>query len=247
MTNPAAGRCSGPLRIRAALPRIRSGGASGRDYRGTGSAARSSARRSRDLGDGALPGPARRCGARSGAGAGRGRTRTTSGGASHRPAAAARFQEQLVGIAPGPLVAGFRRAHERVPGRLVVSGGVSAGRAVAASHVAAGQTQSQAALVTSAGDAVEARAAQGRRLRTRGRRVRTRTALRPATVRSYFPHRHHSASLPAVVGPHRPAPILSGVGVRADAMRSSVVAYDVLTPARGADGRRRAIRLAGIR
>ncbi|MFC7866464.1 hypothetical protein ACFU5B_21920 [Streptomyces murinus] len=52
----------------------------------------------------------------------------------------------------------------------------------------------------------------------------------------------HRRSVPS--GAHS---FLSGVGVRADAMRSSAIAYDALAPARGADGRRRDIRLAGVR
>lgn len=54
-----------------------------------------------------------------------------------------RDEEDLVHVAIGPLVAGLVRLHQRMPGLEEVAGGVAAGRAVAAPHVAAAEADAQ--------------------------------------------------------------------------------------------------------
>ena len=53
------------------------------------------------------------------------------------------LEHQLIGVAPEPVLARLERPDDRVAGREVVPGGVAAGGAVAATHVAAGLAQAQ--------------------------------------------------------------------------------------------------------
>src|SRR6266536_6316098 len=52
-----------------------------------------------------------------------------------RPVRSGRLQQQLVRVAPAPVLVGLPRAHQRVAGGVPVRGRVPAGRVVAAAHV----------------------------------------------------------------------------------------------------------------
>lgn len=122
--------------------------------------------------------------------------RSSARGLCESPPAVSRgsrgLQVHLVDVAPGPHLSRLRGAGERVPCRFVMSGGVGTRRAVAASHVPAGQTEPQTPSAVPSRLALQAHTAPGcrRRSGTRFRRVRAGAPLRTATVRSHHPARH---------------------------------------------------------